>query len=612
MHVNKWIKSGPLWLGAVVATGALVAMSGGTAMAAQQIAPAARQSVVPLDKLPKNAVPYHGSLPTVGATGTAFPAKTIAGGATTRIVGGTVADVSNYPYIVGIDTYFLTTDSAGNVVQEVAICTGTIVSSTQVLTAGDCDTDLPFSTTFVIAGRDTLSDNSSGYVARVQSVWTDQSFNLAALNDGTATIPRGNVSVITLDAPLPAAYTPVPLIPENDITPYFAGAPATIIGYGETTANDPSTAGTLYSATVSIQGNNDCISTLPGFISGEMTCAGNPVIGSDMCNGDDGGPLLVPETVNGVDELAEAGIADWIDPDCGGASGTTGIYETLSFYDSDITAAMSQPAIINLDFFGGGHAGLMAVDGSGNLWYYAGSGFLNDGYNGFAGWGVIGTGFTGFKKLFRVTNWNGDDTESLMGVAADGNLYEWTSDGAGDWTNNGAATLIGTGWTEFSDIMVVNNWTGDGHADLLGRTPDGDLYLYESDGQGGWENNGIGQQIGTGWNEFNTVLTPGDWTGDGHQALIGRTPSGDLYLYESDGQGGWENSGIGQQIGTGWNEFSTFMSPGDWNGDGLVDMVGITPGGLLDLFESDGHGNWLNGGAGIQIGTGWNAFKAVF
>ncbi len=145
-----------------------------------------------------------------------------------------------------------------------------------------------------------------------------------------------------------------------------------------------------------------------------------------------------------------------------------------------------------------------------------------------------------------------------MAVAPNGDLWEYDTDGNGNWANGGSGTKIGTAWTMFSDIMVVNNWTGDGHADLLGRTP-----------------------------------------------------SGDLYLYETNGTGGWLNNGVGIKIGTAWNMFSTFMSPGDWNGDGLVDLIGITPSGVMDLYETDGHGNWLNNGSGQQIGSGWN-FKAVF
>src|SRR5262249_5785169 len=124
--------------------------------------------------------------------------------------------------------------------------------------------------------------------------------------------------------------------------------------------------------------------------------------------------------------------------------------------------------------------------------------------------------------------------------------------------------------------------------------------------------NGIGIKIGTGWNVFNTILTPGTWTGQGHQALIGRTTTGDLLLYESDGQGGWLHNGVGIKIGTGWNTFSIFMSPGDWNGDNMVDVIGITPAGVMKLYETDAHGNWLNGGVGQQIGSGWNTFNAVF
>jgi hypothetical protein len=330
-----------------------------------------------------------------------------------------------------------------------------------------------------------------------------------------------------------------------------------------------------------------------------MTCAGFPTGGVDTCNGDSGGPLLV----NGI----EAGITDWGTGTCGEA-GTYGVYERLSAYNSLVQAGVTEPVADNMDFTGDGHSDLLVRDGVGNLFDYMGSGFANDGFGGFTGAKQIGSGWGGFTHLMRVTNWIGDGTESVLAETANGNLYEYDTDGVGDWTN-GAGTQIGTGWNVFSDIEVTHNWYGHGEEDLLGRTPAGALRIYESNGAGGWVN-AAGVQIGTGWNTFNTVLTPGDWNGDGHEALIGRTPAGALRLYESNGSGGWINA-AGVQIGAGWNEFSSFFSPGDWSGDGLVDLIGVTPGGVMDMYTTDGHGNWINA-AGQQIGSGFQVANAIF
>jgi len=562
--------------------------------------PGNNAGVLPHGKLPPNAVRATGPLPKVGAYGAPFSARS-ATTATPNIVGGTTANSADFPSVVGIVTSFLAPDpnNPGGLAFFNAFCTGTVISPTKVLTAGHCDTNLPDGFTRVFAGRNDLGDNSSGFVDGVSTTWTDPTFNLRQLNAGTQNIPTDDVAVLTLTQPLPAAYPPIALTAQGDQAAYAAGTSATIVGYGITSTGS-SDVGVLHQASVPMQSDGTCATAMPGFLSSSMTCAGQPTGGVDTCNGDSGGPLLVA----GV----EAGITDWGSANCA-AAGTFGVYERLSNYSGVVQGAMAQPAVVNQDWTGDGHSDLLARDSAGNLLDYFGSGFANDGFGGFGGFVEIGTGWNSYSKLFRVTNWNGDGTQSVMAETPDGTLFQYLSDGEGDFTAS-PRIQVGTGFNIFSDIMVVNNWTGDGHEDLIGRTSAGVLRLYESDGHGGWVNpNGV--QIGVGFNIFNTILTPGPWAGDGHQALIGRTSAGALRLYESDGQGGWINPN-GVQIGQGWNIFSRIFSPGDWSGDGLYDLIGVTPSGQMFQYTTDGHANFTAGGVGTQIGQGWQSLTPIF
>jgi hypothetical protein len=329
-----------------------------------------------------------------------------------------------------------------------------------------------------------------------------------------------------------------------------------------------------------------------------MVCAGlapGTPNAPDTCGGDSGGPLVV----GGV----EVGITDWGQTPCGS---TYGVYERLSAYHSGITADLTRPTIVNLDMTGDGHSDLVGRDKNGNLVLYSGSGFAAGGFPAFNLTGNGGAGWNIYNKLFRVTNWNGDGLESIMAETPTGDLYRY------DLAPSGAIqprVVIGSGWGVFSDIMVTNDWNGDGLPSLMARTKGGDLWIYNSDGAGHWKNPS-GTRIGTGWNAFNTVLTPGDWNGDGHQTLIGRTSIGDLFMYESDGKGGWSN-GAGTRIGTGWGAFSIFMSPGDLNGDDMVDIIGVTPAGNMFLYTTDGTGHWITG-VGQPLGGGWQVYNRIF
>jgi hypothetical protein len=583
-----------------------VANADATPLGLRELPTSANGVALSHSKLPSGAERATRGVPRAGAQGPAFETRKGGTAPKTRIIGGTVADPASHPGVVAVQTLFWAEDEFEEPQQWVSTCTGTVLSPTKVLTAAHCSVDFPLGTTWVTAGRADVSQQSTetgGFVARVASTWTHQGFNLAAMYADPNIAPKDDVTVLTLKDALPASYTPVTLSAQGDQAPYAEGNSATIVGYG-TTSPSGGGSGILYSATVPMQSDATCLAAYSsGYDANRMTCAGtpneaNPAAGVDTCHGDSGGPLFV----GGV----QVGITDWGKDPC---ASSYGVYERISYYRSLVDQDLARSGLINLDWTGDGHSDLMVRHKSGRLLLAGGTGLASDGYGGFNAGDLVGfnINWLAYSKLFRVTNWNSDGTPAIMARDGAGRLFQYKSDGKGNL--NETPVQVGTGWNKFTDIMVTNNWMGDGQPNLMGRTSTGDLYIYTSNGMGGWKNP-KGTKIGTGWNMFNTVLTPGSWLGDGKQTLIGRTPKGELRLYISNGAGGWVN-GAGTMIGTGWGMFSTFMSPGDWNGDNMIDMIGVTPAGAVRLYTSNGKGQWLTP-KGQQIDQGWTVFDRVF
>jgi hypothetical protein len=94
---------------------------------------------------------------------------------------------------------------------------------------------------------------------------------------------------------------------------------------------------------------------------------------------------------------------------------------------------------------------------------------------------------------------------------------------------------------------------GDWTADVLVRSPTGDLILYGGNGAAGWSP----PWVGTGFGVFDAIVGPGDFTGDGAADVLARSAStGQLWLYPGDGAGGWLPWRV---IGTGWGGFDAVM-----------------------------------------------------
>ncbi|MER7443530.1 trypsin-like serine protease [Micromonospora avicenniae] len=536
------------------------------------------------------------ALPEPGAKGPRFQSGT---GAAPKIYQGTLASASEFPYIVGIVT---------SIQWEGQFywywCTGSIIAPNKVLTAAHCTADGP-GTTRVIAGNDRILDengnilNTSGYVAEVASTWTHPNWNIAQQYADPYAPILDDVSVLTLKQDLPSDYTPVSLSAQGDQTPYTAGTAATIAGYGATYDGEENSDSRLRKATVNMRSNTDCNLVPELYYPDRMICAGSGSPGapsSDTCPGDSGGPLLV----GGV----QVGITDWGFIPCGDYPG---YYERLSYYHDAIQADLTRPALVNADWTGDGHTDLIARDTAGNLRLYYGSGFSNDGAGGFYFSKQFNSGWSGFTRVFRVYNWNGDKRPSIMAMKSNGDLFIYDTDGKGNFA--GGARKIGSGWAGFTALMVTNNWMGNNRPSLLVRKSNGDLVRYTSNGAGGWENPS-GTRIGTGWNGFNLFITPGAWKGDGLEVIIGRTSTGYLKMYQSDGKGGWTNPS-GTVIGSGWANYKNILVPGDWSGDNMMDLLGINSSNQMRLYTTNGHGDWIDA-SGKVISSGWGSFNLVF
>ena len=101
------------------------------------------------------------------------------------------------------------------------------------------------------------------------------------------------------------------------------------------------------------------------------------------------------------------------------------------------------------------------------------------------------------------------------------------------------------------------------------------------------------------------VTRLGDFNRDGVTDLVARDTTGRLWLYPGNGTGGFLSR---RQMGQGWNSMTTIVTPGDVTGDGNADILGRDTGGRLWLYPGNGTGSFL---AKRQIGKGWNIMNAI-
>lgn len=225
---------------------------------------------------------------------------------------------------------------------------------------------------------------------------------------------------------------------------------------------------------------------------------------------------------------------------------------------------------------------------------------------GFSASGLtLADNWSGFSALHAPGDFNGDGKNDLIGVKPNGEAHLFLGDGAAGLA---PGVLFGSGWNSFTQIITPGDFNGDGFVDVITRTSNGDLWLYRGDGATGWLGSGAGTKIGTGWNGYVEVFSPGDFNGDGNPDVIGRASTGTLTIYPGNGSGTFLPPYV--QIGMGFQIFSRHITPGDFTGDGKVDIIGVYPNGTSELYKGNGAGGWLSG-SGFAVNGPWSSASGL-
>nr|WP_063782334.1 VCBS repeat-containing protein [Streptomyces vietnamensis] len=251
---------------------------------------------------------------------------------------------------------------------------------------------------------------------------------------------------------------------------------------------------------------------------------------------------------------------------------------------------------LNVDQFGGagnipaaGKTAFLARDKAGTLFWYGGEN--NGKLTAREQQGSTG-GWAGANLSF-VSALDGGPYADLLEIYQ-GHLYNRERD-------------LGGGWQIYNLLAGPGDLSGDGKSDLLARDSAGVLWLYQGNGSGTGFASRI--KVGSGWGGYNRILGAGDFSGDGRADVVVRDGSGNLYLYKGTGSKTAPFAGR-VRIGTGWGTYTKLVAPGDLNGDGKADLLGVTAAG--DLYRYLGTGTNAAITPRVKIGYGFQTYANLY
>ncbi|WP_225832956.1 VCBS repeat-containing protein [Streptomyces sp. NK08204] len=205
--------------------------------------------------------------------------------------------------------------------------------------------------------------------------------------------------------------------------------------------------------------------------------------------------------------------------------------------------------------------------------------------NSFALDGVYGATTTG-RALPKWRDYTDDGKADLFGQGSTGlKVY------AGDATKLSAGQRA-TGWPTGTLVLPFGDLDGDRCNDVFVRSPKGEARVYTTMCGGLPDQQSFSVKVSSDWSGYNTVVSPGDVTGDGRADLLTRSAStGNLYVYANNGAGGFKARTL---AGSGFGGYKRLIAAGDLNGDGKNDLLALDGSNELWRFNGTGVGTFTS------------------
>ncbi|MGP4084464.1 FG-GAP-like repeat-containing protein [Streptomyces sp. KR55] len=252
------------------------------------------------------------------------------------------------------------------------------------------------------------------------------------------------------------------------------------------------------------------------------------------------------------------------------------------------------------DFVGSdGFGELMTLNGSGGLTYQYGTG-----KGTFTG-KRTGSGWPTTVKVVPFGDLSGDRCNDVLVRFSSGALRAYRPACGAAVTPSTAYTSLGTGWNQYDVLTSPGDISGDGRADLIARqSSTGDVYLYKATSTGKLS---AKVKIASKWTGYKKIVGAGDLNGDGYGDLLAQDKSNELWRYDGTATGKFKSR---VKVFNDWgSSYNVIVGVGDITGDGRADIVCRDTSGTV--WRNNGNGKGSFGGR-TKIATGWQGYKGLF